>query len=141
MPVRPWPTMTIGGTTSTPTISGCAARYATIRMPVAEIPDDLAADERRAQLVQRGFVAQRCDEPVQTVAPRVVAEIVEPGLFRRERDGPIGVEVEPRHRTSASLTTVACGVSISPSGRKNRQNTMPNPLPSVSIQFGTPGSS
>ena len=44
-------------------------------------------------------------------------------------------------RISVSFTSFPCGVSISPSGRKKRQNTIPKPRPSVSIQLGTPGSS
>jgi hypothetical protein len=55
-------------------------------------------------------------------------------------DRALRVEIDRGHRTSANFTTSAIGVSISPSGRKNRQNTMPNARPSVSIQFVTPRS-
>jgi hypothetical protein len=39
------------------------------------------------------------------------------------------------------FTTLAIGVSKSPSTKKNRQKTNPNRLPSVSSQIGWPGSS
>jgi arylsulfatase A-like enzyme len=42
--------------------------------------------------------------------------------------------------TCENGTTSACGVSISPSGSMKRQNTRPKARPSVSIQFGCPGS-
>ena len=108
---------------------------------IAEVAGELAPDERCTQLVEHSFVAQRVDEPRQTFLPGVVAEIVESCLLGRLLDRALGVEILRGHRTSARFTTSATGVSTSPSGRKNRQNTMPKPRPSVSIQFATPGSS
>ena len=49
--------------------------------------------------------------------------------------------IQVRRRIDSIGTTSARGVSGCSSGRKKRQNTIPDGRPSVSIQLGTPGSS
>src|SRR5262245_51003000 len=88
--------------------------------PIGEVAGELAADYRGAEVVQLRLLAQRINESLQPFPPGIRAEIGEAGLLARLFDRAVGVEVDRGHRTSANLTTVACGVSTSSSGRKNR---------------------
>ena len=72
VPVRPCPTMTIGGTTSRVPISGCAVPVRGDLQPVAEIARELAADDGVAELVERRFARAASRRGVR-VRPRQVS--------------------------------------------------------------------
>ena len=104
MPVRAWPTITIGGTTSACAISGCCLRHSTSPRRVDEVFDDLAGRDLLAELVEVRLVAQRPGVAVETLAPGVPAgvvgaEVAEAGCLVSERDEPFGVEHRLGHQS------------------------------------------
>ena len=124
VPVRAWPTMTIGGVTSASRDLGMALAPVDDPRAGSEVADELAVGDRLAELVEARFGCSDVDEPVEPFLPRSLAEVVEAGLLARGVDELLGVELS--HGASARRSRPACGVSMSPSGRKNRQKTMPN---------------
>src|SRR5206468_7128013 len=79
-------------------------------------------------------------EQDQAAEPELALERAHPFRQREPVEAEDEVLADAEGHSFANGTTSARGVSISPSGSMKRQNTSPNGRPSVSIQFGRPGS-
>src|SRR4029453_18491700 len=58
--------------------------------PVGEIAEDVAGHDLQADVVQAGFRRERREQPVETLPPSLLAEVVEPGELPRLAPEPIG---------------------------------------------------
>ena len=103
MPVRPWPTITIGGVTSAVGDSGVPAPVVGDAQAVHQVLHELARGDLRAELVERGLGLEGVGESFEAFLPRVLAEVVESGRRTRLIDQLPGWEQGTRHGRDAAI--------------------------------------
>ena len=97
VPVRGWPTMTIGWSIPTSAISGCRRRQLDDAEPVGEMVHEIAGRDLDADLVQPRLGREALEQEVETLLPGGFAEVVGAGAGDGLGDETVTIESVVAH--------------------------------------------